>query len=143
MKQAVFVYGTLMFPALFEQVAGVPLAAEPARLAGYRRHAVEAAARAPFPAIRAEAGACVDGLLIRNCAGDTLLRLDRFEGIEQGLYRRTAVEVTDRHRHRIAAQAYVAGPALAGRLGADWCPQHFAERHLDDYLAWLAGAPPR
>lgn len=143
MNHAVFVYGTLMFPALYECVTGRPLVAETACLPGYRRLSVSNTQRGSFPAIRPESGHSVEGLLIADCSASTLSVLDAFENTSQGLYQRISVLVFDRTKRATIAQTYVAGPALAGRLTDDWCPQQFEVQHLDHYVTWLKGQTPQ
>lgn len=51
---------------------------------------------------------------IWRCPADLLLRLDAFEGVDDGLFRRVGLEVDG-----IPCWTYVAGPRLARRLTPD------------------------
>jgi gamma-glutamylcyclotransferase (GGCT)/AIG2-like uncharacterized protein YtfP len=48
---------------------------------------------------------------IWRCPNEALARLDRFEGIERGLFRRIGIRAAD-----VGCWTYVAGPALAREL---------------------------
>lgn len=89
--QRLFVYGELCKPAvLMAQLGRVP-AAVPAVLDGYRRR------RSPETGYyRAEPrdGARLAGLLLRGLRAAELERLDEYEGVAGGEYRRSRVPVT-------------------------------------------------
>ncbi|MGB0713955.1 MAG: gamma-glutamylcyclotransferase family protein [Gammaproteobacteria bacterium] len=76
--RSLFVYGTLMSPRIVAGVLGHPAGpGERARLAGFRRYAV---AGEVYPAVVAEAGGEVHGLLLSPVTPADLRRLDAFEG---------------------------------------------------------------
>ncbi|HEX7117228.1 MAG TPA: gamma-glutamylcyclotransferase family protein [Longimicrobiales bacterium] len=66
-----------------------------------------------YPALVLAGTGRVEGEVWR-CPASTLPRLDAYEGIAEGLFRRVGVRVGDR-----ACWTYVAGPKLARRLTAD------------------------
>jgi gamma-glutamylcyclotransferase (GGCT)/AIG2-like uncharacterized protein YtfP len=71
-----------------------------------------------FPALLLYGNAPVQGDVWR-CPADRLLRLDDYEGVDDGLFVRRAVEVvTD--RGMLPCWVYTAGPALARKLLPDW-----------------------
>jgi gamma-glutamylcyclotransferase (GGCT)/AIG2-like uncharacterized protein YtfP len=80
---AVFVYGTLLDPAVFARFAGRrPLRrALPARLMGYRRVRLRGT---PYPTLVEGAGA-VAGLLLPRLAPDAFRRLAAYEGPDYAL----------------------------------------------------------
>ncbi len=51
-----------------------------------------------------------------RCPWQRLARLDEYEGVGVGLFRRVAVEVKHENGDRIASWIYVAGPKLAHKL---------------------------
>jgi gamma-glutamylcyclotransferase (GGCT)/AIG2-like uncharacterized protein YtfP len=63
-----------------------------------------------YPALLLAGSDRVSGVVLR-CPADRLLDLDRYEGVERGLFRRAAVEVSGR-----ACWVYVAGPRLGPKL---------------------------
>ncbi|KAA3650923.1 MAG: gamma-glutamylcyclotransferase [Proteobacteria bacterium] len=108
---------------IFRAVAGQACAAEPAHLAGYRRHPVRGE---DYPGIRPAAGAAVDGVLYHGLSATALARLDAFEGMQ---YRREAVMVRTADGSLTPAWAYVFHPAHTHRLGrGDWDSEAF-RRH--------------
>jgi gamma-glutamylcyclotransferase (GGCT)/AIG2-like uncharacterized protein YtfP len=117
-EQHVFTYGSLMFPEVWNRVVRGNYRSCPARLDGYRRHAL---VDASYPAIVADAGASVDGVLYFDVDAADLARLDAFEGVE---YRRDAVPVSTASGPAMA-QAYVWLDAarLAHR---PWLPERFS-----------------
>lgn len=106
----VFVYGTLMDPALVRSLTGGPCQSEAARLAGYRRFEPACS----YPYILPCAGAVVDGALLLALEESALRQLDEYEG-EGDLYLRTDVTVETAGGPRRCV-AYVANPAAVGRL---------------------------
>jgi hypothetical protein len=112
---AVFLYGTLLDPAVFRRFAGrrPPALARTARLAGHRRVALRGT---PYPTLLRAPGA-VDGLLIPRLAPAAFLRLVRYEGAS---YRLAPVSVsTARGKRR--ARAWIAPCRLADTT-RDWHP---------------------
>lgn len=67
----------------------------------------------PYPALLLGGESRVEGE-VWKCPADTLPRLDRHEGVEEGLFRRVGIRVGD-----FACWTYVAGPALGPRLTPD------------------------
>ena len=110
-----FAYGTLMRSELFRQVAGVRRDGLPGVLNGYRRRAVLGAR---YPAIVADRGAEVMGLLYPKLPTSAWRSLDRYEG---EMYQRLPVSVELVDERVVAAEAYVIRPAYRYRLAScDW-----------------------
>lgn len=124
-----FVYGTLLVPAVLEAVTCRSFAASPAVLAGYRRCRVRGKV---FPTLLPDAEASVEGLVIRDVDAASWHLLDRYEG---DLYDRVAVTVRRADGRAAAAHVYVAnakGRALAEP--APWSLETFVARDLAAYL---------
>lgn len=103
-----FVYGELCKSAvLLRQLGRVP-PISPAVVQGYRRRRNE---RTGYFEAVPEDGHSLPGLLLRQLDEDDLARLDVFENVEAGQYRRleTQVEVVERPPRRVPAWIYVAG----------------------------------
>ncbi|QXM23925.1 gamma-glutamylcyclotransferase [Elioraea tepida] len=104
----VFLYGTLMDPAVFQRIAGTaaPLeAARPALLEGWRRVTLRAA---PFPTLLRDPSGRVDGLL----ATIPLALLPPLHAYEGQLYRFVTVRVLS-DGAILSARAWVAHPSRA------------------------------
>jgi gamma-glutamylcyclotransferase (GGCT)/AIG2-like uncharacterized protein YtfP len=130
---AVFTYGSLMYDAVWGALVPAACRSLPARIPGWRRHAIRGAT---YPGIVAAPGAAVDGRLWLDVSAADLARLDAFEGPE---YRRETVwaHPADGSAPR-AAQAWVwLDDAL--RLDHDWDARVFERDHLADF-ARLNGA---
>jgi hypothetical protein len=112
----VFLYGSLMDPAVFAAVAGTaaPLAAaRPALLAGWRRVTLRGTA---YPTLVQARGGATDGLLV-TLSPSLLPRLHAYEG---GLYRFLPVRVLS-EGHLVAARAWIARTDRADRA-RPWSP---------------------
>ncbi|WP_291297846.1 gamma-glutamylcyclotransferase family protein [Elioraea sp.] len=113
----VFVYGSLMDPAVFARRTGTaaPLAAaRPALLAGWRRVTLRGT---PFPTLLPDPRAAVDGLLVA-LPPSLLPPLHAYEG---ALYRFLPVRVLS-EGHRLAARAWIARPDRADPA-RPWTPR--------------------
>jgi gamma-glutamylcyclotransferase (GGCT)/AIG2-like uncharacterized protein YtfP len=129
--QRLFVYGTLMYPAVFQAVCGASLLGQAATLEGYVRRRVRDAI---YPAIVACAGARTTGLLVEDLDDGQWARLDAFEG---AAYARIVVAVErTADGIRLPAQTYVAAPAAVHALLDEiWSPTEFSAADLQRYLA--------
>lgn len=122
-QSALFTYGSLMFEPVWQRVTGLicgPAAKpRPARLGGFRRHAV---ANETYPALLRNPGSYVDGALYEQIPQEIMTLLDRFEG---GDYQ------------RIKSAAVLTEGSLAESLvfesGGQW-PNAGRTRDVDVYL---------
>jgi gamma-glutamylcyclotransferase (GGCT)/AIG2-like uncharacterized protein YtfP len=128
-----FLYGSLMFPAVYEGVTGVSPLMEDAVLDGYRRYAVQNPQGSSYPGIIAQAGCSVLGKLVRNVSADEVAALDAFEGLDRGLYHRERV-IVGSGEVSLTAFTYVAGPALLPYLAGDWSAEEFERTKLRRFL---------
>jgi hypothetical protein len=113
----VFLYGSLMDPAVFAAVAGTaaPLAAaRPALLAGWRRVTLRGTA---YPTLVEARGEATDGLVV-ILPPALLPRLHAYEG---RLYRFLPLRVRSEGR-LVAARAWIARPDRADRM-KPWSPR--------------------
>ncbi|MBU6270930.1 MAG: gamma-glutamylcyclotransferase [Betaproteobacteria bacterium] len=127
MSAAVFTYGSLTFEPVWQAVVRGACHSVPARVRGYRRHALR---DATYPAMVAADGGEVLGRLWLAVPDDDLVRLDRFEGAE---YRRVTVPA-----HALAGGPPVAAQAYlwldpARLLPHDWDIAAFERDHLRDF----------
>jgi len=76
-RQALFVYGTLLFPEIMRRVIGRVLPSRRATLDGYARRGLEGER---YPGVFPSLGESVEGKLCLGVDGATLQRLDVYEG---------------------------------------------------------------
>ncbi|MDE2333444.1 MAG: gamma-glutamylcyclotransferase [Rhodospirillales bacterium] len=95
-----FLYGSLLDPAQFQRVTGLPLAGVRALLPGWRRVAMT---YGPYPTLRRDAGSVVEGLLVR-VDGRAFAKLSDYEGPRWRL--REVVPVVD--GRAVVARAWIA-----------------------------------
>ena len=104
-----FVYGSLVDPAVLARVCGGRVGAfpsEPAVLDGHRRVFV---AGAWYPTLVPRAGGRVEGLLLDGLGRDSLRRLGDYEGPE---YEIRAVTVTGERRGPVTARCFLTRPGV-------------------------------
>lgn len=130
LKDNLFVYGTLGFPAMMQAVLGRTLPARDAVLHGYCRYQVR---KRVFPAIVPCPHGCVHGRLFAGVAGWMLERIDDYEGPP---YRRERVTVlAGDDGGPVDAVTYVLRPRYRPLLlDHDWDPDEFARRWHDWYV---------
>jgi gamma-glutamylcyclotransferase (GGCT)/AIG2-like uncharacterized protein YtfP len=127
-----FAYGTLQIAEILVQLIGRPLPALHAVLVGYRCFRVS---EKPYPAIIAEPGASVSGLLQTDVSPAELALLDRYEG---DFYERRLVELQTAGG-AVPGFAYVLRAAHREQLsGEEWDLARFRRDHLAHYLAEVA-----
>ena len=105
-----FVYGTLMQPAVVRELTGHTFASRPARLPDYRCILEPG----HYPYILPEAGCSVAGLLLLAVDPIALAQLDSYEDEGTLYFRRTVSVVVDDSLH--ACQTYVGNPAAVEAL---------------------------
>ena len=118
-SQTLFVYGTLLFPAIMRRVVGRVLPSEPAVLRGYRRRRVR---NEVYPGVLPSLGSNVKGKLCRGLDGATLCLLDAFEGPE---FERRRVQVMTAGGLR-GAFVYVLTRTSRRFATEDWVERDFA-----------------
>jgi len=112
---SLFVYGSLVDPRRLDDVLGYRFGGERlrARLPGFERVTGEGF---DYPFLVERASAFVDGVLILDLSPTDLDVLDRYEEVDEGLYRRIPVEVETwgcgPRPAYLPAQTYVGGARL-------------------------------
>jgi gamma-glutamylcyclotransferase (GGCT)/AIG2-like uncharacterized protein YtfP len=115
-SQHLFVYGSLVDPGCLNDVLGHAHRGERlrARLFGYER---VTAPTLEFPYIVSAPGRRVEGVLVMDLSPYDMQALDRYEEVDEGMYRRECVEVEawgcGPRPLRFEAETYVAGPAIS------------------------------
>lgn len=85
-----FVYGTLTDRAFVGHLLEHPVAAEPAQLVDFERRSLLGF---DYPVVVEAPGERVEGLLYRKLSVEDYRRLDAYEGVAEGLYRRLVARV--------------------------------------------------
>jgi gamma-glutamylcyclotransferase (GGCT)/AIG2-like uncharacterized protein YtfP len=98
-ETALFVYGTLVYPATRERVLHHPVEAVAARLPGYRT------GRRRYPYIAPKRGAETRGFILRGLSEHDFELLDEYEEVPR-LYTRGQVEVIDSEGAAIRCWVY-------------------------------------
>lgn len=129
-----FVYGTLLLPAVIEALIGRVPRSLPATLPGYRRYRL---AGEDFPAITVEPAARVDGLVYRNLDDDERTILDAFES---SIYTRRRVNAQTCLKQIVTADAYVLHRAHDGLLqrAPPWSLEDFVTHSGAEYVRMCA-----
>lgn len=128
-----FVYGTLMVPAVIRGVCGYRQPGQSATLAGYRCRLVEGEV---YPAIMRWPGERVSGLLYRGLSGEQTALLDRFEG---EMYERKTVSLSIDERH-VLGEAYVLREHFAHSLSdREWTLQGFIADGIQRFTSEYQG----
>lgn len=128
---ALFAYGTLLFPEILRAVTGRTTTSSPATLDGFVRRRLIGEI---FPAIVEGADRDrVDGVVYSRLDGRDWQRLDVFEG---DLYERRSVTVRWGPSRIRSAFTYVLRDDWRHRLGVEpWDPEAFARDHLAAFAA--------
>ena len=128
---AIFAYGTLQVPEIFEAVTGTSAVSESAILPGYARYGIRGQV---FPGIVPEAGASVSGRYYPDLDEDTLAKIDDYEDV---LYDRLTVTVRVGGVQKPAETYVVAGRYHDWLDGKPWRLETFREKHLARYLRYF------
>jgi gamma-glutamylcyclotransferase (GGCT)/AIG2-like uncharacterized protein YtfP len=125
-----FVYGTLLLPAVIETLIGRIPSWLPATLHGYRRYRLTGKV---FPAIAAELAAGVDGLVYRGLDHEERMTLDAFES---NIYTRERVQARTALDEIMTADAYVLDDDHAELLqrAPAWSLEEFTARSGAAYV---------
>lgn len=125
----VFVYGSLMFDAVWDRLIEQRYEARPATLPGYRRHGLR---HVDYPAIVASSRSTVSGIVYLDVTAADLAVLDGFEAPH---YQRTALPVRLSDGSECAAVAYVLRDGYRHLLSVEpWDPAAFEAEALRGFL---------
>lgn len=108
-----FAYGTLTDEALVAGLLERPVRSEPARLLDFELLELEGFG---YPTVFAAEGEEVEGKLYRGLTPEDLRRLDAYEGVEEGLYRRATARVAVAEGEPREAFVYLVTERTLGRL---------------------------
>lgn len=104
-----FVYGTLLNQEFTENLVRKRLTYLPAKLYGFEK--INPSDSFPYNYIVPHDRREVEGILIKGLDEDSLKILDRYEGVDSGLYKRIKVQVLT-NQGNIEAYTYIAGKRL-------------------------------
>lgn len=126
---AVFAYGTLMFPAVWQKVTGEDLPSRPAQLPNCAARRLRGQT---YPVLVPQGGACTAGVLYEGVSAAALARLDVFEG---DFYVRRSRQVSCADGARRPAWVYLAAlPESPEILLESWDAESFARDSLEEFL---------
>lgn len=132
----IFVYGTLQYPSILNILLRRVPATTPATVSGFRRVRI---LNQPYPAVLADPGSSVDGVLLSGLREDELEVMHDYEGEEYVLH--GGVEaVTD--AGPVECALYLWGDAYLDRLLQPlepWDQSAFERNDLDRFAGMLRG----
>jgi gamma-glutamylcyclotransferase (GGCT)/AIG2-like uncharacterized protein YtfP len=129
----VFVYGSLMYPEVWNRLVDRDFECRPAQLSGYRRLKVK---NEEYPGLVRDIGT-VSGVVWLALDEQTVRRLDTFEA---KCYRRVAGIVMDEAGRELPADFYVIKESYRDILeDAEWDPDDFQRRGLRRFIDSYAG----
>ncbi|MCG8379775.1 MAG: gamma-glutamylcyclotransferase [Proteobacteria bacterium] len=129
---AVFTYGTLQIPAVFQSITGKDFPSNPARLLGYQRYKIKGKM---YPGTIKSSNGSIDGTLYRNIDKNTLNLLDEFE---DSCYVRCLVEVIVNNETE-RAFVYIVKDEFKDILSHEmWDLKEFECKYLDRYLSAIS-----
>lgn len=127
-----FVYGTLLVPAVMQAVTGRAFKCANATLTGFVRYQVRGQV---FPGIIRHNDMEVEGAVYFSIDTDSLQRLDIFES---DIYSREAVTVKLDNNRLITAYTYTVSPGHKNILtNRAWDLEQFKQEHLATYLVHI------
>jgi len=127
---AIFTYGTLAFPRVFQAVTGQTFVSAVAWLSGHERFRVRGES---YPGLLETRRRAVRGRVYFEVDPETVAVLDRFEG---SLYGRRGVTVTRMDGGACHAECWIVPAERAHALErVPWDPVLFARRDLRAFLA--------
>jgi len=125
--QNIFVYGTLLSPAILEKLTRKLLKTSPAVLPGYKRFCVK---DVDYPAIIRVDGSKTNGLIIEKADDSTLAVLSFYEGDEYEI--RKVIVLLNGKPEEALTFVWVKGNELLD--DEEWDFQHFEKTFLEHYL---------
>ncbi len=129
-----FVYGTLMFDAVWDALIRNRYSKIDATLEGYARLCVRGEG---YPGLMACDGKSVNGVLVQGMSVADVQLLDRFEGDD---YRRKQVTVTCAGGRARDAQTYVFRNEKSFKLSeSEWRVEDFGREGLEKFMADYRG----
>jgi len=128
-----FVYGSLMFDAVWDVLIKNRYRRTAARLDGYARVCVRGEV---YPALVEDEGGAVDGVLVSGVSASDIGVLDRFEGSS---YSRVPVTVTTSQGDCNADTYLFSGEARLLMTGSEWNVEEFRETGIKVFLAGYRG----
>jgi gamma-glutamylcyclotransferase (GGCT)/AIG2-like uncharacterized protein YtfP len=118
-----FAYGTLMDPAIMQNVCGERFQSRPASLSGYMRKKLRGEV---YPGIIRQPDSSVEGQVYFDVSAQALYYLDEFEG---SFYQRELVTAVFDDGSAMEVEAYVLSDSCASLLSnEDWNLQDFLSR---------------
>lgn len=125
--QNVFIYGTLLSPAILEKLTGKSFKTSSAVLSGYKRYCIK---NCDYPAIIRVDGSKTNGLIIEKTDDLTLAVLSFYEGDEYEI-KKVIVLLNGKPENALTFVWVKGNEALDDE---EWDFQHFEKNSLEYYL---------
>lgn len=133
MTACLFTYGVLQHSQLFFQLTKKQWRTERALLHGYQRLCFRRSGWAPFPVLGIAQGHTVEGTLVHDLDTATMDKLDLFEGVADGLYRREECEIKNTKGFSNKAFVYFGTDATLADCSGSWHAETFFAEYLSVY----------
>lgn len=136
-----FTYGLLQHGDVLRQLIGESLQGETAKLQDYTRRQLVLPGFNPCAMAVPTSGQFLQGMLFRGVSPAALAVMDKFEMIDEEIYRRDSVQVVTASGERVACDVYLQGSAITEEnLGDVWCESTFMEKYYSHYVSEMIPA---
>ena len=126
-----FVYGTLLFPEIVQDLTGKTFDTKDATLKNYTRARVcEDGEPLRYPGITSAPGKTVKGKILCDVDEESLAIIDAWEG---GKHYTKKILPVESGGKEVTAIVYVWNPAFVSLLGGTWNPEDFEGDDLEHY----------
>ena len=129
MAENLFVYGTLLYDEVWNEVVGHKREKQSAKAFGWARYYVN---NKLYPGLISSLDSVVDGMLITGLTNQEWSKLDKFE---DDLYIRKLIDITLENNTTIQSYAYIVEQANCKYLSSiPWEPKKFKQLELKKFL---------
>ena len=129
MAENLFVYGTLLYDEVWNEVVGHKREKQSAKAFGWARYYVN---NKLYPGLISSLDCVVDGMLITGLTNQEWSKLDKFE---DDLYIRKLIDITLENNTTIQSYAYIVEQANCKYLSSiPWEPKKFKQLELKKFL---------
>ena len=132
MSNNLFVYGTLLFDEVWNEIVGSSRNKKLAKAHGWTRYYIN---NKLYPGLRYSEDSVVEGLLINDLTQQHWSKLDKFE---DDLYTRKLIEVILENNTRVRCHAYIVEQTAYKYLSSvPWEPEKFKQVELEKFMCEL------
>lgn len=136
-----FAYGLLQHGDVLRQLIGDSLQGETAKIQDYTRRQLILPGFKPCAMAVPQDGQFLQGMLFRGVSPEALSVMDKFEMIDEQIYRRDTVQVVTASGESVSCYMYLQGAAITEEnLGELWCETTFMEAYYEHYVSEMIPA---